>query len=420
VRTGGGRPVEYADGGEEALRLDIPSSDAIVTLRWGLRHYWWLFAVVAVAVGVLAPVLFLVRPVTADSEALVVAQRLDMKLAALPRYAEVVFNNGEVARTVAAQFGDGGDLEDVVPNRVSLVAEQDSVVFKVVGHDPSPETAAEIANFAAVAFTSALNVPGEGVGAFTILAQAVPTPESAEATDGLAFAIPLGLAAGMLLGLAAVAMLLVLRRPVLEAADAEQVTGVPALGSVTVPRTGQREFPPAQEIIGVIPLCRSLLAIPSCAVLLVSVEGCNVERRQLAVAMAAVFSRIRKVRFVAAPDLHAALEAQQGGEDHLVPPPDVDQHKRIDELTLVDVSNPLDLAEPLEASTTILVVPAGIATAALRSAVTEHLGGGGDVRLLLLWRGPRVSNTSNRSAASAEQLVHAQASNPDPALTAER
>ena len=398
------------------MRLNLPHSDAIITLRWGLRRYWWLVAVIAVAVGVLVPALLLVRPVTADSEALVVAQRLDMKLEALPRYADVVFDNGEVARTVAAQFGDGGDLEDVVPNRVSLVAEQDSVIFKVIGHDPSPETAAEIANFAAAAFTSALNVPGEGVGAFTILAQAVPQPESAEATDGLAVAIPVGLAGGVLLGAAAVAMLLVLRRPVLEAADAEQVTGVPAIGSVTVPRTRQREFPPAQEIIGVIPLCRSLLATPSRAVLLVGVEGSIVERHQLAVAMAAVFSRVCKVRFVAAPDLHTALEALQGGEDRLAPPPDIDEHERIDELTLVDVSNPLDLAEPLESSTTILVVPAGIATAVLRSAVTEHLGGGGDARLLLLRRGPRVNNTSNRSAASAEQPVHAPISEPDPAL----
>ncbi|MDP8929577.1 MAG: hypothetical protein M3O70_13650 [Actinomycetota bacterium] len=402
------------------MRLNIPGSDAVVTLRWGLRHYWWLFAVVAIAVGILAPVLVLVRPVTYDSEALVVAQRLDMNLAALPRYAEVVFDNGEVARTVAAQFGYGGDLEDVVPDRVSLVAEQDSVVFTVIGHHPSPETAAEIANVAAAAFTSALNVPGEGVGTFTILAQAVPQPEPAEATDGLALAIPVGLAAGVLLGSAAVATLLVLRRPVLEAADAEQVTGVPAIGSVAVPRTRQREFPPAQGIIGVIPLCRSVLAIPSRAVLLVGVETTTVERQQLAVAMAAVLSRVRKIRFVAAPDLHAALEAQQGGEDRLAPPPHLDQHERTDELTVVDVSNPLDLAEPLESSTTILVVPEGIATVALRSAVTEHLGGEGDARLLLVRRGPRVANTSNRSPASAEQPVHAPTGEPDPAVAADR
>jgi len=76
----------------------------------------------------------------------------------------------------------------------------------------------------------------------------------------------------------------------------------------------------------------------------------------------------------------------------------------------VDVSNPLDLAEPLESSTTILVVPAGIATATLRSAVTEHLGGVDDARLLLLQRGPRVRNTSNRSVASAERPVHAPTS----------
>jgi hypothetical protein len=72
-------------------------------------------------VAVAVPVALLSRDRSADVEALVIAQRLDMELAALPRYGQAVFNNGEVARAVAAT--DDDKAADVVPGRVSLAIE---------------------------------------------------------------------------------------------------------------------------------------------------------------------------------------------------------------------------------------------------------------------------------------------------------
>ena len=104
-------------------------TDALGVLRWGLRRYRLLFLACLVLGAVVAPIAAsnVVRP--ADAEALVVNTRLDTDLTALPRYGEAVFNNGQVAQAVAASFGDGGDFDDVIPDRVSLVADQDSRLF---------------------------------------------------------------------------------------------------------------------------------------------------------------------------------------------------------------------------------------------------------------------------------------------------
>src|SRR5688500_13157030 len=153
-----------------------PGHDAVGVLRWGIRRYRWLFLACLVLGAAVAPVAAskLERP--ADAEALVIAQRLDMSLTALPRYGETLFDNGQVAEAVSQKFSDAVALKDIVPNHVSLVADQDSIVFRVVGHDPEPKTAADIANTAAAAFVEALNAPGAGVAEFAVLSQAKPPP----------------------------------------------------------------------------------------------------------------------------------------------------------------------------------------------------------------------------------------------------
>jgi capsular polysaccharide biosynthesis protein len=97
-------------------------------------------------------------------------------------------------------------------SHVSLIADQESVVFRVVGHDPDPKTAADIANTAAVAFAEALNAPGVGVGSLAVLSPAEPNvpahPVQAE-KDALApiltscaVALVVVLAVGMAVGFA--------------------------------------------------------------------------------------------------------------------------------------------------------------------------------------------------------------------------
>lgn len=350
-------------------------SDALGALRWGLGRYAWLFLGYLVAVTALVPAAALRAPTTYDAEALVIAQRLDMNLVALPRYAEAVFDNGQIARTIAAQYGDAGDFEDIVPLRSSLVAEQDSVVLRVIGHDSAPDTAAQLANLAAAAFVDELNRAGDGVGIFAVQSNAVPPAEPTDTLPGLPFLLPVALLAGIALGLAAVAVVLVARRPVLEPGDAEDATGVPVLGTVTLPRTHRGEFPSGADVVGIAPLCRRVMSLTTDAVIFVSTPRLSAARGQLAVAAASVLGRVCHVQFVAPSTL---LEAASSLVDE---PRPVDGHPddtsvTWQEITIIDSADPLDLVEVSRAATTILLVPRGMPLKALRDAAAEHLGGG--------------------------------------------
>jgi capsular polysaccharide biosynthesis protein len=183
--------------------------------HWARRNRLLLVAW-TVIVAVAIPIALLSRdnkPV-ADREALVLAQQLDMSLTALPRYGETLFDDGQVAQAVSQQFREGVAFQDIVPNQVSLAVDPDSIVLRVVGHDPDPKTAADIANTAAATFVGALNAPGVGVGSFALLSQAEPDvpahPVQAEKdalattlTSGavaLVAVLAVGMAAGFTLG----------------------------------------------------------------------------------------------------------------------------------------------------------------------------------------------------------------------------
>jgi capsular polysaccharide biosynthesis protein len=172
-------------------------------VSWGRRNRL-LLVVWVVIVAVAVPVALLNRDTSANAEALVMARALDMNMESLPDYAEAVFTNGEVARAVAESHG--GQPAEVVPDRVSLATEPDSVVLRVIGHDPDPETAAAIADVAAGAFVQELNMAGAGVGEFAVQAEADPgvpaQPDGEEADADLTW-IAVSLAVGLAVGLAA-------------------------------------------------------------------------------------------------------------------------------------------------------------------------------------------------------------------------
>lgn len=358
-----GRRVTVASGA-------VPA-DALGTLRWGVRRYSWLVGVCVLAVAVLCPVSLAIWPVEYQATALVVAQRLDMDLVALPRLGEAVFVNGEVTRRVVGEFGAAGEVEDVIPNRVSLVADQDSIVFQVIGHDASPTTATALANAAAETFATQLNVPGEGVGLFAVQSRAVPPLDPVVPLPSLLLLVPIALIAGLLLGLAAVTALLVVRRPVLDAGAAYEATGIPVIGTVSVPRRRDDSEPDLQAISGVVPVCRRLLTARVRSVILVGPAGSTWRRRQLLVAMSAVLGRVRRVR---------TLLATEGG----TAPPSDDAVDKPPELVLVDGSRPLEIVQLAGGTLTVLVVPSGTSTANLRAEVTRHLAGADTSRLLML------------------------------------
>jgi capsular polysaccharide biosynthesis protein len=358
-------------------------------LRWGLRRYRLLF-LLCVLLGLLAaPAVALLRPTPYEAEALVVAQRLDMNLNALPRYGQAVFNNGAVAQAVNQEFSSGGDPDGVIPDRVRLVSEQDNIILAVVGRDPNPRTAADVANAAADAFLEALNAPGSGVGTF-ILQSPATAPAGNDGNPNLLIALPIGLGAGLLLGLAAVSVMLVARRPVVSGVDAEELTGITALGTVTIPRGTRGRILAPQHIGGLAPVCRRLLALPTPTLLLVSQPRNAPIRRLLSTSLTVVLRRIRDVRFLGPDTLQEAVASYAAADQWSDQNGDQGDGRNEAPLTIVDSNEALDLVQPPESTTTILVVPEGIGAAALHSAVVEHLGGSAESRLIMARYGRRL------------------------------
>jgi len=394
--------------------MKTAGTDAIGAFRWGLRRYAVVFVLCLLAGAVLAPYWALHRKPPLDATALVVAQRLDMSLTALPRYGEAVFGNGQVAQAVAAKFGDLGPDQSVIPDRVSLVADQDSIVFQVIGHDANPKTAADIANTAATTFVQALNVPGVGVGAFQIQRPADP-PVTGSTVLGTVVATAIGTIAGVVLGLAVVSFLLVVRRPVLADADVVEATGVPSLGTVTVPWTWRGRLPLPAEFSGLVPVCRRLLALPTPMVVLVSRPRQERVRRKVSAALASVLGRVRDVRYVGSRDARRTIEfasasvtaSSQGngngngnGHGNGRKRPRTGRQR----LTVIDSSEPMDLVQPPHLTATVLVVRRGISGAALRAAVVEHLGGSAEARVLLVKRGRRARSVYRSERATQEEI----------------
>jgi hypothetical protein len=394
-------------------------TDAVGMLRWGLRRYRLLFLVCLLVGAGLAPLVVLQRQAPTDAEAAVIATRLDMNLIALPRYGEAVFNDGRVAKAVAGAYPELGSVDGMIPSHVSLNAEQDSIVFQVVGHDADPDRAAEIANVAAEAFVGALNEAGVGVGTFALQSEAEP-PAEPDNPLSTVFAIPVGLVAGLLLALAAVGVLLVVRRPVIDGKDAEEATGIPSLGTVTVPRTPHGVTARPDAFPGLIPVCRRLLGLPTPTIVLISRPQDEDLRSRLTPAVASVLGRVREVQVVGPSQLAGSVSDERTGraapgtgdaravdaravDPGAVDPGDMDPNAVDTEppgrLTVIDSSDPLDLVHPPELTATVLVVREGIRSAALRDAVVEHLGGSAEARLLMVRRGSRLRRASGVAAA---------------------
>jgi capsular polysaccharide biosynthesis protein len=370
--------------------------DAVGVLRWGLRRYRLLFLACLVFGAVVAPYAADQLDQPAEAEALIIAQRLDMSLTALPRYGEAVFDNGQVAGAVAPLLGSDVPPKDIVPDHVSLVADQDSIVFHVVGHDPDPQKAADVANTAATTFLQALNVPGAGVGAFQLMSEAEPHAAPAKGLKRM-IAFPVGIASGLVLGLAAISLLLAARRPVIDAAGVEEATGVTGLGTVTVPRTAQGQFARPDQFPGLIPVCRRLLRLETPTVVLVSRARERRLRAQVSVALAGILMRVREVAFTGPPDLREAVEVARtalGPDAARRSVPGGGGGDGRAGLTVIDSADPLDLVQPPELTAAVLVAQEGISSAALRAAVVENLGGSAKARVLLVKRGRRARNVS--------------------------
>lgn len=385
--------------------MSEPGRDAIGVLRWGLRRYWPVFLACVLLGAAAAPYVASTMEKPAQADALIVATRLDMSLTAMPRYGETVFDNGQVAQAVSQDFGSQVPFKNIVPDRVSLVADQDSIVFRVIGHDAEPQVAADLANTAARTFVDALNAPGAGVGVFQLLSEAEP-PVAPGPVLSPKLAIVVGAATGIMLGLAAVSLLLAVRRPVIDAAGVDDATGVPALGVVTVPRTRRGQSARPDQFPGLIPVCRRLLRLRTPTIVLVSRGREERVRGKVSVALSSVLMRVRDVRFIGPADLYEVVTERQAALGAAPGRRDLSDADGPTGLTVIDSNDPLDLVQPPEQTAAVLVAREGISSAALRAAVLEHLGGSAEARVLLVKRGRRVrpERPSRGDEADAPQV----------------
>jgi hypothetical protein len=346
-------------------------ADVLSTLGWGLRRYAWLVLLFIIALGVVVPLVLSRGADVYDAEAQVGPKkelRLN-NLDPLPRLGESVFGNGAVENALRREFDlDAG--ASVVPQRAELVAAQDNIVFEVVGHGDSAEDAQRAANTAAAAFTIELNKysnPSKpsvaAVGEFVVHRKADVPEQPAPALGGGLLSIAIGLLAGALAGIGAVALLLIARRPVIDAASAKRVAGAPVLGSVTLPRDSKRSDD--SDLMGVAALCRRLLASSPEQVMLTSARESVPLLHQLGSAIERYLAKFGRVmRSAGAPPADASGLRPDGTA-------------AARRMQFVVADGPTDAVATLPSSAlTLLVVPRGVSMRSLEKTASEYLTGG--------------------------------------------
>ncbi len=368
ARTGEARLVSVSRYGQPAGPSQLaetflagggaPISDSGAILRWGVRRYAWLVLLCVAVVGVLLPFQELNKKARYTSESLVVAVDLTADLKTLPRLGEAVFDDGTVAQVVSQQFGTAGDAEDVIPKLASVVTEQDSLVMHVQGHSGNGQESADIANAAAAAFVLELNKAGSGVGSFRVLSTAVPPVERDEPLQAAPYSVSTGLAAGLIIGLGVLILLLVLRRPVVEPSGAARATDLPVFGTVTMPRTGGGSPPAPDEARGLAPVCRQLLDWSPSTVIVTGPDTAAQERHHLSRLLGDVFASVRQLPLPGA-------DGMETGEGH-----------QLDDraISVVDGSSSIDLISPGARSFVVLAVPVGVGVARLRDLARDLTG----------------------------------------------
>jgi hypothetical protein len=217
-----------------SVRWEPEDGRALSTVAWGVKHWWWVIVIFAVAGSAIVPWYQYRQPKQYDATALVVAADLTASTTVLPRFATSIFDNGVVAKAIDERFGSAGDLEDIVPKEVSMVAAQDSIVLEVIGHSEDKDEAVRIADVAAATFVDELNQPGSGVGVFKLQSPASAPVEATERFKAAPYSLVVGTIGGSILGFGLVLLLLVVRRPVV--AGSRRLVGLPIAGVIRVPR----------------------------------------------------------------------------------------------------------------------------------------------------------------------------------------
>lgn len=350
--------------------MDATSSRSAQTTRmlWSLRAHGWL-VVVSVLLLAAAPLLILRPAALYEAETLVIARQLAVSTKALPRLGVPIFNNGAVARGVTADPAIGGDPATLIPNRVRLVAAEDSIVFIVIGRDADPSTASRLANVAGAVFVDELNRAGAGVGAFALQSEARIPSEPVPGLNPPLLAAAGGVL-GLLIGLGIVALLLAVRRPVIVAADVSPVLNARVLGTMVLGRDGNTSHP--RQIAGIAPVTRRLADVRTGRILFVSDAETAAVRHRVVVLLAGTLSSFRRISVVSTGP-HP--ESPRSGSNGDTPTPwRRSSGEPSDELVLVDGDEtPEMLDRPDTRLSVVLVVRRGTPRSLVRSVADGYL-----------------------------------------------
>ena len=341
-------------------------------LGWAVRRFAWVLVLGILILGVLAPMLAARRAPVYEARSLVVAQQLELNAQTLPRLGEAVFDSGAVAREVASAPEVAGDPETMIPDRLRVQTMQDSVVFTVIGRDRDPGMAALLANLGATAFVDQLNKPGAGVGTFLLQDQAEPPSRPVPSLSTKQAGV-VGAVAGLALAAGVIALILVMRRPVVAPQDATGVTDLPVLGTVRLPAAGRAEFRGPRGVPGLNVLTRWVLAEGPDILLLTSRPVLTGARQRLAVMLAVAVDRHVPVHLHGTAGMLEAFEVEAvlNSRPGIIRAFDSRDAAAVH---ITESSDPMDVLPPgKRTQRTVLVAPVGIGRKSLQSLVSQYM-----------------------------------------------
>lgn len=374
-------------------------SDVTGALGWGLRMYAWLVVLFVIALGLVVPAALERTPEQFQASASVGPIRV-LRLAnfdVLPRMATDVFRSVPDAPDVKAAAGVPAS-DDLSANQLEVVAAQDNIIFTVIARSSSPKAARDLANVAAARFVAELNIYSQAVGSFAVSRLATTPTEPEPRLTGLT-AKGIGAVSGLLAGLGIVALLLLLRRPVIDVAAARDLAGAPVLGRITLGRRGT-------SAAGMNQVCHRILSQPTGMVLMVGAADTRRQRHELTDELASWLSRVRRVIPLGSRE---PVDAYGSASLALPGYPDV--------LFILDDASPVEVATRPGRSLALLVIREGISRAALQEQAQQYLDGESGA-VVLVRRASRLSRLRHGRGSAAPrslQARHAPVTNEDDA-----
>ena len=356
-------------------------ADVSGVLAWGLRRYAWLITLFVIVLGVVVPGVLEQRREEYQATAQVgpVRPLRISNVDVLPKLATDVFEYVLTDPQVKQAAGLTGS-QTVSRAELQLVAAQDNVVFSVNARGTDPVAASNLANVAASAFVDELNIYSQSVGTFSV-GHLADVPTQPLPTLGGPLTWVMGVASGLLFGVGFVALLLVVRRPVIDMTTAELESGAEVLGRITLGRGRARAS-------GLTQLCHRIVSKPTRMVLMAGPRRLRRQRHELADEMVFWLSRVRNVISIGSRE-----PVEEFGAASLA-----ERTASKDELIIVNDASPVDVATRPEHSLTLLVVPEGISRTALHEQARQYVDGGA-VALVMVREATWLESLRSRSSA---------------------